>query len=1127
MRKFNFMGNCFTLPPLINVNSLIRALGIVTMCLFYESPFSQCLYPLTPTDATAYMRPKCEENNFFLNETDCYPFLPSEHKGNIIVKVKIFRIIPTDPNFLPVESIENILDAFSKSRDIFAQHGIFFKWDCTITDVMQEENNVSNSLLYNYNYLTILIFPPHGNFTGESKAEGPPGNNGRLTTAGVGGTQIWQTQYTNISDNVLAHEIGHVLGLHHTYNGGDGFTNVDNWFNGCKNSGNELANSGEYISPPFNTGCCCGDFVNDTNGQQGESLSTEPPFDCIDLVKLKGQGGYHNSKVDKDGTPWDPDETNIMNGVNFGCADRITFGQSMRIKWIANKLTNPTFYILKNQPNSNAQIHFEDFEQVSDVIWENGFFILNEVYITGTYVVKSGSKLTIESNFNVLFGPEGKMLVEPGAELIVRGKMTSLGCDVLWQGIVVQGNANVSQFNDGSSLTVSQGKITTFEGSEISNARIAVHLENGGIGLFNGTNFDRNITSVYISEYNNFWPYGNPGSNRERDNISIINNCTFRIDPIVKVASSLPPAIGLKLERVRGIKVDNSQFLGPNGVPPITPYECRGIESNSAGVICREHCLNPAIQPCGGYGGSTFKNLDYGVIVNGLFGGSRFLNVIGNAKFDDFEIGILNLFSNNSEYYMNEFNIGNTGTPKGSSEGKGIAFFGESTGWKCEQNIFNYVNTNSNPNRSIGSWAYSTGISNNTIRNNQYTGLSVGNLANYTNGITSGFIRTGLNYDCNKNIGSQEFDFASVFGDVRSLQFLTNTFLNQIGPCYNIFANSALSSAKDFSNEGTTINYYYLENAILHNPDDVLNVNGIPREAFENPCPNNFCLGGCPVKPNDPPSDPPSDPNDKFLQIKGFINSVKNNTSLSSQLKSESIARLQEDLSNLIDETIHFYLLDTITEAREDSLLAWMERSQTFSYDLARIKLLKEKGQNILANSVWNELPNRYSVLNAQGEIDAFKSSFNFLSERENFEVTSEDSLYLENLVLSQDKRISTMAISLLGHLGKLHKIEPIFPSSENPEFRISNVVPTLKNSEEVKIFPNPTKDMIEISFSNTIWPNVRKIKLLDLNGKVIQTKINPSHSESMSLSSLAAGAYIIEISLEDKSNIVKTIFKQ
>jgi chitinase len=78
--------------------------------------------------------------------------------------------------------------------------------------------------------------------------------------------------------------------------------------------------------------------------------------------------------------------------------------------------------------------------------------------------------------------------------------------------------------------------------------------------------------------------------------------------------------------------------------------------------------------------------------------------------------------------------------------------------------------------------------------------------------------------------------------------------------------------------------------------------------------------------------------------------------------------------------------------------------------------------------------------------------------------------------------------------------------------------ISSVEKSEDVSVYPNPTNGIVNISSNKTI----RKITILSIDGQKIEEICNPK--ESMNLSHLDKGIYLLKIESSEKDEILKLI---
>ncbi|MFK5983363.1 MAG: PQQ-dependent sugar dehydrogenase [Flavobacteriaceae bacterium] len=98
----------------------------------------------------------------------------------------------------------------------------------------------------------------------------------------------------------------------------------------------------------------------------------------------------------------------------------------------------------------------------------------------------------------------------------------------------------------------------------------------------------------------------------------------------------------------------------------------------------------------------------------------------------------------------------------------------------------------------------------------------------------------------------------------------------------------------------------------------------------------------------------------------------------------------------------------------------------------------------------------------------------------------------------------------LLDNFGSIYKIRGGILS--NPDF----------NESDITLYPNPVSDSLKISVKNT---TIKNVIVYDLKGKAVITKVNLTNSEEIiKVNSLAAGIYMMKITSEKGSTIIKKI---
>lgn len=320
----------------------------------------------------------------------------------------------------------------------------------------------------------------------------------------------------------LAHEMGHVLGLLHTYGG----------ISCCPESCIETNM----------------DYLDDVFGNDGVN------HDC-----------YHDSGFSCN--PFDSGNTctnNIMGGTqNSGYFSPKQIGRIHR-----SLNTYSTMRYVKCSTSEN------DLEISSDEIWDFGMRLYKNLR------VKSGKSLTIKCK--VLMPSAAKIIIEPGGLLTIDGGTITSACEYPWQGIEVWGNSSASQ-HPIQGQPNQQGKLI-LNNATIENALCAVSLwkdgdytKTGGIVQATNTIFRNNTKSVHILPYRNFNPYF---PTEEMDYLASFTNCTFELDNDYHHIYNFYKHVDLN--RVKGVKFNSCNFSLADNVQSVSPWNS-AIASYSAG----------------------------------------------------------------------------------------------------------------------------------------------------------------------------------------------------------------------------------------------------------------------------------------------------------------------------------------------------------------------------------------------------------------------------------------------------------------------------------------------------------------------------------------------------------------
>ena len=452
-------------------------------------------------------------------------------------------------------------------------------------------------------------------------------------------------------------------------------------------------------------------------------------------------------------------------------------------------------------------------------------------------IIKNGGTLTINSlvHFNNL---DDNIIVEKGGKLILDGAHLKNGCDNdYWGGIVVQGNPFASQYIPGGN--VDQGTMIATN-STIENAKVGVNISNGsfnnvgggGICDANGVTFKNCQAGVQVDDY--------PAKAAQLPHQLLPNRTTFRNCDFY-FNDDLPFDLfyhHVLLDHANALVSIGSSTFSDSLLNSSGDFTTYGISSNDSRFTVNAGC--------------EFNNLSYGVKAYTLSSMNNFRIV--NSYFNDCFIGVstrnVPFFTiEDNEFYIGAYS-GSTSAFNSPNQPTGL-IMDHSTGFRVEGNYFDGGNgANLEP---IGILARNTSFGNtisdyNEIKENEFTKLRSGNLANENNG-GNGSIG-GLLYKCNKNLGDNEEDMTVAFGSIATNQVYTVGAEDGVDNEFSNWDNGNPYSDIDNATAANFIKYFYSDGPNfepLFFPDEsVMLVQGTEGCYEEDHCPK--CIRLTPVK---------------------------------------------------------------------------------------------------------------------------------------------------------------------------------------------------------------------------------------------------------------------------------------
>jgi len=464
---------------------------------------------------------------------------------------------------------------------------------------------------------------------------------------------------------------------------------------------------------------------------------------------------------------------------------------------------------------------------IADQVWNTNQKVYSDI------IIESGVTLTI-SNCTISMFEQRKIIVKPGAKLILNGATLTSTCNFMWQGIEVWGDYHEPQYTINGQCA--QGTVI-INNSLIENANnIALwhpgdYYSSGGIIKATGSTFKNNRRSAEFISYHNFNP--NPPSHPQTSNLSYFTDCSFITDN-----SFLPNGkfyAHISMWDVEGVKINGCSFSNAKNYAS-SINRGYGIYTINAGYRVGSYCSS-STSPCpsGNLIRSSFQGLYAGIYA--LSSGSPNTVYVTHADFTDNSYGVRLSAVNNATVIQSAFDIG-TNSICPNFTGIGLEM-NNCTGYVIEQNTFTHT-TLGNPGdeylgiRVIGQILESEVVYN-QIYNNSFQGVTVANQAEGVN--LNQYNNTGLYYTCNEN-SDNVYDFYTTDVGIAKFQGTHSE------PAGNTFSKHTIPLYSDFNNQAQyTVNYRYYNGDTYQHPENVYNV--ITGSApHVNGCPDHFGNNG-------------------------------------------------------------------------------------------------------------------------------------------------------------------------------------------------------------------------------------------------------------------------------------------
>lgn len=1021
------------------------------------------------------------------------------------VYLRIYIHVIRNSNGEGGQSPEDVIDALQKLEDAFTPHDIFFIWDCEThyidddvlfimdgsTDVLSASNNAMNADNNHSDGIDIYLFPennsPTYSYDGFASTDFVIDLSSSLETDLRTGIELYvggnfdANPNTNMAtSHLLSHEMGHCLGLRHTF----------------QNLPQQIVNSPQ----------CLGGAIFHT---QGDRICDTPADPNMNYNVNSSNCSWNNfGLVDPNGAVYNPDVKNIMGYSSPECQEYFTAGQGL---WMRDAIA---FSDVLHNCVVDVDFAYENhsFTNANNIIGAGNH------YLRGEITIEPGATLTVNPDAILTFDRGAKLIVKQDARLELYGTLTGF-CGKTWEGVEVWSTFDQSQYYDFNTSQYYQGFVRTYKGSSIENAEVAMQLHKtpaageplfgGGILRANGTTFKNNKVGIRTAVYQNFWslPFGPPiWQNQPRPYDGEISKCNFITD--TSYPHNDKNFVFANIAGIDGFRISGCSFINTRPVDVCEEFLNYGIGilAEESGFIATSACDSYSPLPnsvCNEIIRNKFEGLGYGVHGTNGFANRTF--TVRESDFEGCHVGIFSEKISFSEILHNTFSMGNLEDltcPNALNElahQLGVQYTGKPVmGIVFQENEF--IDLSEEPVTTIGTSVFGINSAPNNIRRNTFEGLDYANLANERNGDDFG----GVVYLCNQMTNIKEYDFAviqipnavtapSIRTDQGEFDFLFNVF----DAAGNEFSDvGVLDDNNHFRNDNLTplIRYHYLDEDIPPNsplpssqqePLDYLNLNKIETQVA-NTCEVIYCLEPCPILNdlNQMKMDFYQDKTD-YLQAKSAYDAAilaADNPVAEQELLAMKIARMKMDKNAQV--ILREIMADTIGYS-SDTIITWLGNVERYETDLMLASFYMKHNQLIEATNILNNASSKYNLSPTEtSDLNLTISIYQLIQQNTLDGLGNND---LDNLKVIADDLSTPVASSLAKRIVQHYGLKiypPIYFLPTNDE----NKRIGLENKEMIKykinVQPNPADDYIEFTWDEL--PTLPSIKLYNAVGKLM-----------------------------------------